>query len=58
MPNPCSPHSSHGPGPTYDTLGKGGSFECGQAQVPNLDGARGARDEDVVTLEVTVDDGR
>lgn len=42
---------------TYDTLGEGGSLERGQAQVPNLDRARGARDEDVVTLEVTVDDG-
>lgn len=57
MPTPCSPRSSHEPGPTYDTLGKGGSLEGGQAQVTNLDRARGARDEDVVTLEVAVDDG-
>lgn len=57
MPTPCSPRSSHELGPTYDTLGKGGSLEGGQAQVANLDRARGARDEDVVTLEVAVDDG-
>lgn len=43
---------------TDHTLGEGGSFERGQTQVPDLDAARGPRDEDVVTLQVPVDDGR
>lgn len=43
---------------TDHTLGEGGSFERGQTQVPDLHAARGPRDEDVVTLQVPVDDGR
>ena len=44
------------PPPTDDTLGKGLVLESGEAQVSDLNGAGGARDEDVVTLEVAVDD--
>lgn len=44
--------------PTNDTFSKRGTFESGQPQIPDLDGARGAGDEDVVTLEVPVNDGR
>lgn len=44
--------------PTYDTLGEGGPLQRGQAQVADFHGARGPRDEDVVTLQVPVDDGR
>lgn len=44
-------------GRTDDTLGKGGALECGKAQVPDLDRARWARDKDVVTLEISVQDG-
>ena len=44
--------------PTYDALGEGGPHERGQPQVSYLDGACGARDEDVVTLEVAVHYGR
>lgn len=43
---------------TYDALGKGGPLECSQAQVSNLDRSGRSGDEDVVTLEVPVDDGR
>lgn len=46
------------PFPTDDALGKRGSLQRGQAQVADLHGACGARDEDVVTLQVPVDDGR
>lgn len=42
---------------TNDTFSKRGTFQSGQSQIPNLDGAGGARDEDVVTLQVPVDDG-
>lgn len=42
---------------TNDTFSKRGTFQSGQSQIPNLDGAGGTRDEDVVTLEVPVDDG-
>lgn len=45
-------------GLTNHTLSKGGSFERSQTQIPDLDAARGARDEDVITLQVPVDDGR
>lgn len=45
-------------GPTYDTLGKGSPHQCGQSQVANFDWSRGARDEDVVTFEVPMDDWR
>lgn len=44
--------------PTDDTLGKGGPLQCGQAQVTDFHRACGPRDEDVVTLQVPVDDGR
>lgn len=44
--------------PTYDTFSKRSTFEGGQPQISYLDGAGGAGDEDVVTLEVPVDDGR
>lgn len=43
---------------TNNTFSKGGTFESGQPQVADLNGAGGAGDEDVVTLEVSVDDGR
>lgn len=43
---------------TNDTFSKRGTFESGQPQIAYLDGAGGAGDEDVVTLEVPVDDGR
>lgn len=43
---------------TYDTLGKRSPFESGEAQVSNLDRSSGAGNEDVVTFEVAVDDGR
>ena len=43
---------------TNDTFSKRGTFESGQPQISYLDGADGAGDEDVVTLEVPVDDGR
>ena len=55
--DPPPPHPPLHP-PTYDALGEGGPLERGQAQVPDLHGARGAGDEDVVTLQVPVDDGR
>lgn len=42
---------------TYYTFGKRCSFQGGQTQVANLHGAGGPGDEDVVTLEVSVDDG-
>ena len=42
---------------TYDSFDVG-SFECCQPQVTNLDQSRGAVDEYVVTLEVSMDDGR
>lgn len=45
-------------GRTYDTLGKRSPLESGKAQVADLDGSGGPSDENVVTLEVTVDDGR
>lgn len=44
-------------GRTYDTLGKRSPLESGKAQITNLDRSSGPSDEDVVTLEVTVDDG-
>lgn len=40
---------------TNDTFSKRGTFESGQSQISYLDGAGGAGDEDVVTLEVPVD---
>lgn len=43
---------------TNDTFSKRGTFKGGESQIPNLDRASGARDEDVVTLQVSVDDGR
>lgn len=43
---------------TNDTFSKRGTFKSGQSQVPDLDRAGGARDKDVVTLQVPVDDGR
>lgn len=43
---------------TNDTFSKRGTFKSGESQIPNLDRACGARDEDVVTLQVPVDDGR
>lgn len=43
---------------TYDALGKGGPLEGSQTQVSNLDRSGRSGDEDVVTLEVPVDDGR
>lgn len=43
---------------TNDTFSERGTFESGESQIPNLDRAGGARDEDVVTLQVPVDDGR
>lgn len=43
---------------TYDALGKGGPLEGSQAQVSNLDRSGRSGDEDVVTLEVPVDNGR
>lgn len=43
-------------GRTNDTLGKGGALKCGQAQVPDLYGARRAGDKDVVALEISVQD--
>lgn len=46
------------PFPTNDTLGKGGPLQRGQTQVADLYRACGPRDEDVVTLQVPVDDGR
>lgn len=39
---------------TDDTLGKGGALERGQAQVPDFDGASRARDKDVVTFKIAV----
>lgn len=44
-------------GRTDDALGEGGALERGQAQVPDLNGARRAGDKDVVTLEISVQDG-
>ncbi len=44
-------------GLTDHALGEAGSLERGQTQVPDLHAPRGARDEDVVTLQVPVDDG-
>lgn len=44
-------------GLTYHTFGKRCSFKGGQTQVTNLYRAGGSSDEDVVTLEVSVDDG-
>lgn len=43
---------------TNDTFSKRGTFESGQSQISDFDRASGARDEDVVTLEISVDDGR
>lgn len=43
---------------TDDTFSERGTFEGGEPQVSDLDRAGGARDEDVVTLQVSVDDGR
>lgn len=43
---------------TDDTFSKRGTFKSGESQISDLDGAGGARDEDVVTLQVSVDDGR
>lgn len=43
---------------TYYTFSKRGTFESGQPQISNLDRASWAGDEYVVTLQVTVDDGR
>lgn len=44
--------------PTDDTLGKRGPLQRGQAQISYLHRASGPRDEDVVTFQVSVDDGR
>lgn len=43
---------------TNDTFSKRGTFKSGESQISDLDRASGARDEDVVTLQVSVDDGR
>ena len=43
---------------TDDALCERGPLKGGQAQISYLDGARGARYEDVVTLEVSVDNWR
>lgn len=43
--------------PTYDTFGKRGSLQRGQPQVSYLHRACGPRDEDVVTFQVSVNDG-
>ena len=43
---------------TDDALGERLVLERRQAEVADLHGAGGAGDEDVVTLEVAVDDGR
>lgn len=43
---------------TNDTFGKRGTFKSGKSQISDLYRASGARDEDVVTLQVSVDDGR
>lgn len=43
---------------TNDTFSKRGTFKRGESQISDLDRASGARDEDVVTLQVSVDDGR
>lgn len=43
--------------PTYDALGKRGSLQRGQPQVPYLHRARGPCDEDVVAFQVSVNDG-
>lgn len=43
---------------TNDTFSERGTFESGEPKISNLDGADGPGDEDVVTLEVPVDDGR
>lgn len=45
-------------GHTYNTLGKRSPLESGEAQVTDLHGSGRPSDEDVVTLEVTVDNGR
>lgn len=45
-------------GRTYDTLGKRSPLESSEAQVTDLNRSGGPSDEDVVTLEVTVDDWR
>lgn len=42
---------------TNDALGERGLLERGEAQVPDLHGGGGSSDEDVVTLEVSVQDG-
>ena len=42
--------------PTYNSLDVG-AFQCGQTQISNLDQSRGAIDEDVITLQISVDDG-
>lgn len=44
--------------PTNNTFCEWGPLQCRQAQVSNFHGAGGASDEDVVTLEVSVDDRR
>lgn len=54
----CSGCNLHRITPTNDAFSKRGTFKRGQPQVSDLDGAGGAGDEDVVTLEVPVDDGR
>lgn len=43
---------------TYDTLSEGSVLEGSEPEVPDLDTASGARDEDVVALEIAMDDGR
>lgn len=43
---------------TNDTFGKRGPLQCRQAQVSNFDRTRRTSDEDVVTLQVSVNDGR
>lgn len=53
---PADTHYPHAV-PTNDTFSKGGTFESGQAQISYFHRASGAGDEDVVTLEVTVNDG-
>ena len=43
--------------PTYNSLDVR-AFQRGQSQIPNLDQPCGAVDEDIITLEISVDDGQ
>lgn len=42
---------------TNDALGEGGALERGQPKISDFDRARRASNEDVVTLEISVQDG-